>query len=273
MSEYEATAEVIRSRLGDLRPRIGLVLGSGLGPVAEAIAQPVVVPYRELPGFPEPGVDGHAGRLVAGTLARVEIACLQGRSHAYEGHPPDRLALPVRTLRRLGCEVLLLTNAAGSLRPAIGPGRLMMITDHINTSGVNPLIGPNDPGLGPRFFDLTEAYDANIRAALRAAATEAGIALAEGVYVMVSGPNYETPAEIRAFARLGGDAVGMSTVPEVLAARHCGLRVGAISLITNLAAGLGGPDLDHADVLATGRAASADLSRLLTRALPRLALA
>lgn len=270
--EHEAAAEVIRARLGGLRPRIGLVLGSGLGPVAEAIERPVVISYGDLPGFPEPGVEGHAGRLVAGTLGGVELACLQGRSHAYEGHPPSRIALPVRTLRTLGCEILLLTNAAGSLRPAMAPGSLMVITDHINWAGVNPLIGPNDAALGPRFFDLTEAYDVAIRNQLLAAAVDAGIELFEGVYVMVRGPNYETPAEVRAFARLGGDAVGMSTVPEVLAARHCGLRVGAISLITNLGAGLGGPDLDHADVLGMGAEAATRMICLLACCLPQLTI-
>jgi xanthosine phosphorylase len=272
VNEHEAAAGIIRCRLGGLQPRIGLVLGSGLGQVADAITQPVVVPYRDLPGFPAPTVEGHAGRVVAGVLEGVEIVCLQGRSHAYEGHAPPQLALPVRTLRAFGCEILLLTNAAGSLRPEMGPGSLMAIADHINWSGMNPLIGPNDPGLGPRFFDLTEAYDAAIRNQLRAAATEIGIELYEGVYVMVGGPNYETPAEVRALARLGGDAVGMSTVPEVLAARHCGLRVGAISLITNLGAGLGGRPLDHDEVLAAGKGAATRLTRLLARCLPEITI-
>jgi xanthosine phosphorylase len=206
-----------------------------------------------------------------GRLSGVTVACLQGRSHAYEGHAATRIAVPIRTLHALGCRTLLLTNAAGSLHPHIGPGSLMLISDHINWAGVNPLIGPNDETLGPRFVDMTGAYDPALRQCLHEAARETGIELFEGVYIMVSGPNFETPAEIRAFARLGADAVGMSTVPECLVARHCGMRVAALSLITNLAAGLTGHKLGHAETLAVGAQAAAKLARLIAHALPKLA--
>ena len=207
---------------------------------------------------------------MVGRLNGVPVACLQGRSHAYEGHPAGRIALPVRALHAIGCRTLLLTNAAGSLHHNIEPGSLMAITDHINWAGVNPLIGPNDETLGPRFFDMTEAYDPGVRKLLHEAAVEADTELFDGVYVMVSGPNFETPAEIRAFARLGGDAVGMSTVPEVLAARHCGMRVGAVSLITNLGAGLAWRKLDHEEVLTAGAEAAAKMTRLIAKSLPKI---
>ena len=246
-----------------LRPRVGIVLGSGLGAVADAVADPVTVGYEDLPGFPRPGVEGHAGRAVLGRLSGVPVCVLMGRAHFYEGGDPVQRITPVRALRAAGAEVLVLTNAAGSLRAELGPGRLMAISDHINLTGYNPLAGPNDDALGPRFPSLRDAYDPALRADLHAAATELGIELAEGVYLAVSGPSFETPAEIRAFRTLGADAVGMSTVPEVILARHCGLRVAAVSAITNLAEGMGGEKLSHEHTLRYANAAAGDLTRLI----------
>jgi xanthosine phosphorylase len=262
-------ADVIRAAAGDRvgggRVRLGLVLGSGLGGLADAVTDAVAIPYSELPGFPVGSVAGHAGRLVLGTLAGTPVVVLQGRAHLYEGIAVADLAVPVRTVRALGAEALVLTNAAGSLNPAVGPGGLMALTDHINLMGANPLTGPNDDALGPRFVGLGDAYDADLRARLHAAADAEGIALADGVYLAVAGPSFETPAEIRAFKVLGADAVGMSTVPEVIVARHCGLRVAAVSAITNLAEGLGDVALTHEHTLASAGVATADLQRVLTR--------
>jgi purine-nucleoside phosphorylase len=266
-----AAAAAIRDRAGDrARPRAGLVLGSGLGALADAVADAVAIPYAELPGFPPGGVEGHAGRLVLGTLAGVPVAVLQGRAHLYEGTDPAQVLVPIRTLRALGAELVLLTNAAGSLRDDVGPGRLMAIADHINLMGTNPLVGPNEPAIGPRFPSLRDAYDPALLTALDEAARALGIDLAEGVYLAVTGPSFETPAEIRAFRTLGADAVGMSTIPEVIAARHCGLRVAAVSAITNLAEGMGDQALSHEQTLASAAAAAGDLQRLLTRLLEDL---
>jgi xanthosine phosphorylase len=251
-------------------PRVGIVLGSGLGAVAEAVADAVTVPYAELPGFPRPSVAGHAGRAVLGRIAGVPVAVLEGRAHVYEGGDLEALRVPVRALRAAGAEILVLTNAAGSLRPEVGPGRLMAISDHINLTGVNILAGPNDEAIGPRFPSLRDAYDPDLRARLAATADELGIPLAEGVYLAVSGPSFETPAEIRAFARLGADAVGMSTIHETLVARHCGLRVLAVSAITNLAEGLSAEPLSHEQTLRDAQRAAGDLSRLLLGVLGRL---
>jgi inosine/guanosine/xanthosine phosphorylase family protein len=251
--------------LGRFVPRLGIILGSGLAEVADAIEAAAVVDYEDLPGFPRTGVAGHRGRLVLGTLAGLPVACLQGRAHVYEGVDAASLATPVRTLRRAGAELLLVTNAAGSLRPEVGPGRLMLISDHINLLGVNPLTGPNDDAVGPRFPGLRDAYDPALRGALRDAARAESVDLAEGVYLATPGPSFETPAEIRAFRTLGADAVGMSTVPEVIAARHCGLRVAALSVITNLAEGLGDEPLSHAQTLAFATAAAGDLRRVVMR--------
>jgi xanthosine phosphorylase len=207
-----AAAEVISERATEA-PRLGIILGSGLGGVADALEDGRDIPYSELPGFPEPGVAGHGGRLVLGRLGGLPVACLQGRRHIYEGGPPTGMAAPVRALRRAGAEALLATNAAGSLRPENGPGSLMMISDHINLLGVNPLTGPNDDAIGPRFPSLRDAYDPELRLVLSRAAGRLGIRLPEGVYLATAGPSFETPAEIRAFRTLGADAVGMSTVP------------------------------------------------------------
>jgi xanthosine phosphorylase len=251
-------------------PRVGVVLGSGLGAVADAVQDPIVVGYEELPGFPRPTVAGHAGRAVLGSIGGVAVAVLQGRAHLYEGGDPEALRVPVRALRAAGASVLVLTNAAGSLRPEVGPGRLMAITDHINLMGFNALAGPNDPSIGPRFPALRDAYDPALLDALRRSAVELGLDLAEGVYLAVSGPSFETPAEIRAYRLLGADAVGMSTVQETIVARHCGLRVAAVSVITNFAEGMSDEPLDHEQTLRAAEAGAGDLTRLLLAFLPRM---
>ncbi len=252
------------------RPHIGVILGSGLGAVADAVQDPRVIAYGDLPGFPRPTVQGHAGRVLQGTVAGVPVAFLEGRAHLYEGGPIDELRAPVRWLKAAGAEILIQTNAAGSLRPEVGPGALMAITDHINLTGTNVLIGPNDDRIGPRFPSMGNAYDRALLAELRAAAREQGIPLAEGVYTGWSGPAFETAAEIRAIRILGGDAVGMSTVHETTVARHCGLRVAAISAITNLAEGMGEVPLSHEQTLADAARAAEDLVRLLPAFIARL---
>jgi xanthosine phosphorylase len=264
-------AAAIRARAGGLAPRAALVLGSGLGSIADRIARPIAIGYDEIPGFPRPSVEGHVGRLVLGELGGLPVACLQGRVHLYEGAAPRDLRHYIRTLKVLGCEVLVLTNAAGSLRREAGAGSLMLITDHINLQPVNPLAGPNDDEFGPRFPDLDEAYDAALRAQLHAAARDSGLTLHDGVYLALLGPSFETPAEIRAYARLGADAVGMSTVPEAIVARHCGLRVAALSAITNLAVGLGDTPLSHEQTLAVAKQCAGDMQRLLAAFFGRLA--
>ena len=250
-------------------PRVGVVLGSGLGAVADAVEDPVVVSYEELPGFPQPTVEGHFGQAVLGRIGGVPVAVFQGRAHLYEGGDPEPLRAPVRALRAAGASALILTNAAGSLRAEVGPGSLMAITDHINMQGTNLLAGPNDDTIGPRFPSLRDAYDPVLLASLRASADGLGISLAEGVYLAVGGPSFETPAEIRAFRVLGADAVGMSTVQETIIARHCGLRVAAVSVITNLAEGMTDEPLSHEQTLRAAQGGAADLTRLLLDFIPR----
>ncbi|HEY6695174.1 MAG TPA: purine-nucleoside phosphorylase [Solirubrobacteraceae bacterium] len=249
--------------LAERAPRLGIILGSGLGAVAEALEDAVTIPYTELPDFPAPSVHGHAGTLALGTLSGVSVACLQGRKHVYEGGDPGAMRGPVRALKAAGAEALFVTNAAGSLDANVGPGSLMAISDHINMLGVNPLTGPNDDAIGPRFPSLRDAYDPELRSVLHAAAGRLGVKLAEGVYLATAGPSFETPAEIRAFRTVGADAVGMSTVPEVILARHAGLRVAAVSAITNLAEGMGGEALSHEQTLRYANAAAGDLTRLI----------
>jgi xanthosine phosphorylase len=264
VSEADAAA-VIAERAPGLEPRLGIILGSGLGAVAEALDDAVTIPYGDLPGFPRPGIAGHAGTLALGTLSGLPVAVMQGRRHVYEGGDPGAMAVPVRTLKRAGARALLATNAAGSLREDVGPGSLMAIADHINMLGVNPLTGLNDDGVGPRFPSMQDAYDPALREQLQACAQALGIELPEGVYLAAHGPSFETPAEIRAFRTLGADAVGMSTVPEVILARHCGLRVAAVSAITNLAEGMGGDALSHEQTLRFAAEAAGDLARLIER--------
>ena len=264
-------AAILKRRLRGLAPRVAVILGSGLGGFAEIIESQIAVPYRALPGFPPATIEGHSGRLVAGMLAGVGVIALSGRAHAYEALPLDAYRIPVRSLRCLGIQFLLLTNAAGSLRRSVGVGRLMLIRDHINLLGMNPLSGPNDAAYGPRFPDMRDAYDPDLRRRLRRAAKRVRVPLADGVYLACPGPSFETSAEVGAFKRLGADAVGMSTVPEVIVARHCGLRVAGLSVITNLAQGMARTPPSHAETLAVAGRASRQLIRVVTeflRALP-----
>lgn len=253
-------------------PAVAVVLGSGLGAFADRLRDPQVISYGDIPHFPAVGVRGHAGRLVVGRLREggPRVAALAGRVHLYEGHSPAQVVHPVRTLWRWGVRGLMLTNAAGGINPELSPGDLMLIVDHINMTGTNPLVGPADPRLGPRFPDMSAAYDPELCDDLRAGAKAAGVTLREGVYTGLAGPSYETPAEIRMLSILGGDAVGMSTVAEVIAARHAGLRVCGVSCITNLAAGLSAEPLDHAEVEATAGEARSDFIALLEEGLARI---
>lgn len=261
--EARKAARVIEERAGHRTRRVGIVLGSGLGSIADAVQEAVAIPYADLPGFPRPSVAGHSGRLLLGKLAGAPVACLQGRVHLYEGHPPSTVKTLVRALHLVGCETLLLTNAAGALDLDAEPGSLMLITDHINFQGLNPLVGVNDDDFGPRFPAMTEAYDPQLAERMRACAHELGITLREGVYLAALGPCFETPAEIRAYKILGANAVGMSTVPEVIVARHCGMKVAAVSVLTNLGAGLSDEVLSHEQTLHFGQLAAADLQRLV----------
>ena len=252
----------IRKRI-ESTPRVGIVLGSGLGDFADTIAKPVKIPYRDLPHMPDSEVVGHAGNFCFGEVERTPVVCMQGRVHLYEGHSPDKVVQGVRTMARLGAQFVLLTNAAGGLEPTWAAGDLMVIADHINLTGSSPLVGPEDESIGPRFPDMTQAYDPMLRGWLHDAARTAGIALREGVYAGLLGPQYETPAEVRMVRGLGAQAVGMSTVHEVIALRHMGVRVGALSCITNLAAGIAGTPLSHAEVEATARSRREDLVAIL----------
>ena len=252
-------ASVMAARKPGFSPRVGLVLGSGLGGLVDAMEDGTAIPYADLAGFPTPTVAGHGGTLWLGQLGGVAVACLAGRAHAYEGRGAGVMNGAVRTLRQAGCDILLLTNAAGSLNPDAGPGSLMLITDHINFTGANPLMGED----GDNFVDMTDAYDPDLRAGLRRAAQALGIALTEGVYIWFTGPSFETPAEIRASKALGADLVGMSTVPEAIVARQCGLRVAALSMITNMAAGLDLAPITHAQILDVAARAAGDMQRLL----------
>jgi xanthosine phosphorylase len=270
LSTPDAAAAFVAARMRGPAPRVGLILGSGLGGVAAAIEAPLILPFAAIPGFPRTTVEGHAGRLVIGRLGGLPVACLEGRVHIYEGAGPAEIQLLVRTLRRLGCETLVLTNAAGALRPAMRAGSLMLLADHISLLPFNPLTGPNDDSFGPRFPSMDRIYDPELRAAFRAVAAESGIVLHEGVYVACLGPSFETPAEVLALSRLGGDAVGMSTVPEAIVAVHCGMRVAAISALVSPAAGLTRRPPSHEATLATGALAAAALERLLIGFLKRL---
>jgi len=256
-------AELIHLRIPGFQPRVAIVLGSGLGGIADDVTRSVAIPYAEIPGFWPPAVEGHAGRLVLGRISDVPVAVLQGRKHVYEGLPAEAIANPVRTMRLLGVEVLLLTCAAGSLRPEVGPGRLMMVTDHINLQGTSVLVGPNDEDVGPRFPPMADAWSPVWRQRLRAAADASAVELSEGVYAAWLGPAFETPAEVRMIRMLGGDAVGMSMVQECLAARHCGLPVAGLAAITNLGVGLSDEPVDHAQTLRGAKRAAEDMRRLI----------
>ena len=248
-----------------LVPEVGLVLGSGLGGLADALTDAVAIPFADLPGWPAATAPGHAGRLLLGHLAGKPVILLQGRFHMYEGNDPGLVVQPVLLFGRLGARVVILTNAAGGLNPAWGPGTLMVIRDHINLTGRSPLSGPNADEIGARFPDLTEAWGARLRERLHAAGAAESVALEEGIYVGLTGPNYETPAEVRMLAGLGGDAVGMSTVLECIAARWAGLEVCGVSLITNAGAGYSGSLLTHEEVLEAAAVAGPRLARVISR--------
>jgi purine-nucleoside phosphorylase len=275
--QVSEAAAFLRAKLGSLSPRIGIVLGSGLGAVADAVADPVIVPYAEIPHFPQSTVAGHTGRIVAGCLAGVPVVVMQGRVHFYEGYTPQQVTFPMRVLGALGLRAVALTNAAGGIQEGYRVGQLVALADHINLMGWNPLVGPNEPrfgfcpNAGLRFFDMTEAYSQRFRTLAKQAAAAEGFALEEGVYLAVSGPCFETPAEIRAFRTLGATLVGMSTVPETIVARHMGLEVLGLSCVTNLAAGLGATQLSHEEVFEAGRQVEHRLARLFERLVPQMA--
>jgi purine-nucleoside phosphorylase len=264
-----AATKVVAERLGKLKPRVAIVLGSGLGFLADDVADPIRILYSTIPGFPEPGVAGHKGELVAGTLEGVPVIVQAGRFHLYEGHPAVVAGLPARVFGELGVQVLIVTNAAGGVRRTFPGGTLMLIADHINLMGRNPLIGQPEPG-EQRFPIMHEPYDAELRALARAVAREAKIHMEEGVYAALLGPSYETPTEVRMLERLGADAVGMSTVPEVLVARSRGMRCLGFSIITNPGAGITGEALSHEDVLAVSEQVARRLSVVLKGVLRRL---
>lgn len=263
--------EVVERAVEKLRPlcgddcRIGLILGSGLGEYAEGIQNKRFLSYREIPEFPQSKVEGHKGRFVVGELFGKTVICMQGRFHYYEGYPQSQIALPIRVMKRLGVEKLLLTNAAGGVNLNFSPGDLMLISDHINFSGSNPLIGENDDAIGPRFPDQTNVYDHDLRTRVKNAAKEIHIPLHEGVYMMFSGPTFESPAEIVMARVVGASAVGMSTVPEAIAAAHCGVKTVGISLITNMAAGILDQPLSHEEVQEMAALASKKFSDLVDR--------
>jgi purine-nucleoside phosphorylase len=264
-----AAADHVRSGIGTV-PRIAVVLGSGLGVIEEEMVDPVAVPFAEVPGYPVAGVQGHAGRYVAGTLGGAEVLLQCGRFHMYEGYGPEMVAAPVRVSAALGVRIVVFTNASGGVRRTLGPGDIVLLEDHINWMFTNPLLGPVARG-ETRFPDMSEPYDPDLRRMAREVALEVGERLEEGTYAALLGPQYETAAEVRMLERLGADVVGMSTVPEVLVARACGLRCLAFSVVANKAVGLVAGPLSHEEVVEQGKIGGARLARLLTRLLPRMA--
>lgn len=272
--QVEQAANFLRGRMAQAQqqqPRLALVLGSGLGGFANCVEHALAIPYSEIPNFPRATVPGHQGRLLIGSMHGTSIAVMQGRVHTYEGYSADAVAFPIRVLGRLGVRQIILTNAAGSLRPEFVPGEFVAISDHINFAGANPCTGPNDARLGPRFFDMSTAYSPRLRQLARTTAAEQGWTMPEGVYVSVPGPSFETPAEIRSFRALGADLVGMSTVLEVIAARQMGLEILAISCVTNMAAGIGERELNHAEVLETGERVAERMTHFLLALIPKIA--
>jgi purine-nucleoside phosphorylase len=276
-SKATAAADQIRSVAPSLTPVLGIILGSGLGGFAAQVEDAVTIPYGEIPHFPQSTVAGHAGKLVLGTIGGVAVAVMQGRVHAYEGYAMEHVTFPTRVLGLLGCRALIVTNAAGGIRADIPQGSLVAISDHINLTGMNAARGPNEPrfgcvpGAGERFFDMTTAYSPRLRKLALEEAERQGIALSEGVYLAVLGPSFETPAEIRAFRTLGADLVGMSTVHEVIVARHMGIEVLGLSLVTNMAAGVTGETIHHEDVMEIGRRVERQFTELLVALVPQIA--
>jgi purine-nucleoside phosphorylase len=265
----DALESTVRSRT-DLRPSVGIVLGSGLGQLGDAIEEPVAIPFTELPGWPAASAPGHAGRLVIGRLEGLAVCCLQGRLHMYEGNTARLVVEPVLLMGRLGASTIVLTSAAGGVNDAFPAGTMMLITDHLNLTGENPLSGPNDDAIGPRFPDLVDAWSPRLRELMRSAARAEGIRLEEGIYAALTGPTYETPAEVRMLRSLGADAVGMSTVLEAIAARWAGLEVCGVSLVTNPGAGVTGQKLSHEEVLAAAAEAGPRFMALIRRFLSLL---
>ena len=265
----QRAAQVVRSRIKQT-PTVAIVLGSGLGAFADELTESTPIPYNEIPGFAQATVEGHAGRLVVGQAGEVPVAAMQGRFHFYEGYSMEEVTFPIRVLKLLGVETLILTNAAGSLNTEFVPGTLMIISDHINLLGDNPLIGPNDERFGPRFPDLSATYDPGLQSVIVEEAKSISLEMRRGVYAALSGPSYETPAEIHMVRTLGADAVGMSTVPEAIVARHMDMRVIGISCITNLAAGVSDRPVDHSQVIATGEKVREQFTELLRRVVARL---
>ncbi len=265
----EKAARLIRSR-ARADASVAVILGSGLGAFANELATSTAIPYDEIPGFARATVEGHAGRLVIGKVGDATVAAMQGRFHFYEGYSLEEVTFPIRVLKLLGVKTLILTNASGALNAEFTPGSLMLITDHINLMGVNPLIGANDDRFGPRFPDLTNVYSPDLQDIVLQEAREMGLKMRRGVYASLSGPSYETPAEIHMVRSLGADAVGMSTVPEAIVARHMNMQVVGISCITNLAAGVSDHPVDHSQVMATGELVRESFVELLKKAIPRL---
>ncbi len=270
--EVSEAAHFVQAKLGSLRPRLGIVLGSGLGAAADAVRDRVIVPYEKIPHFPKSTVEGHSGRLIAGSLGGAPVLVMQGRVHFYEGYSHQEVTFPMRVMGALGVRAVILTNAAGGIADGYKIGQLVLIADHINMMGWNPLVGPNEPRFGYgvpnsglRFFDMSEAYSKRLRQVATQAAELEGQTLEEGVYLAVSGPSFETPAEIRAFRNLGATLVGMSTVPETIVARHMGIEVLGLSCVTNLAAGLSATHLSHAEVFEAGKQVERKLAELLER--------
>ena len=271
MYEKLSTACQYIQGVREFSPRVGIVLGSGLGPFVDQLQGPSFIPYSDIPFFNETTVDGHSGQLILGHIFGVPTAILQGRLHAYEGYEMGEVVFPVRALATLGADILILTNAAGGINSNFSPGDLVLISDHINLMGRNPLVGPNINELGPRFPDMARAYHPDLRTAFQQTARENDIALKDGVYCSVLGPTYETPAEIRMISAMGGDMVGMSTTPEAIAANHLGMKVAGISCITNMAAGISNEKLDHDDVKAEALKVMATFSKLLAKTIAHIA--
>lgn len=260
----QETVQYIQSKIGHTKPRVGFVLGSGLGEFADSISGQKVIPFKDIPGFKKPKVAGHSGELVYGKIGDVPVVALKGRVHFYEGHSTDEVVFPIRTLGKLGIEILVVTNSSGGLKKTMRPGEFMVIEDHINLTGQNPLIGPNDETLGPRFPDMTGTYDKKLSSKMLAALKKIKVKHSKGIYCGVLGPTYETPAEVRFLQKIGGGAVGMSTVMEVIAARHMGLKVVGLSCITNPGAGILNKPLNHKEVTDAAKKATKSFCQALT---------
>lgn len=273
MSEFDKVQEAVQFLKSHTpaRPAIAIVLGSGLGGLGEQLAEATIIPYRDIPNFPRSTVEGHSGNLVVGKVSQVAVAVMQGRVHYYEGYSMKEITFPTKVLAMFGVKRLLLTNAAGGINRRFKPGQLMVLEDHLNLQCTNPLWGPNENRWGPRFFDMTEAYDPKMRKIVLATAKKLKLRIHRGVYAALTGPSYETPAEIRMLRTLGADAVGMSTVPEVITANHMGIKCLGISCISNMAAGVLRQKINHEEVMLTGERVQGDIIRLLRAVLPKIA--